>query len=179
MGPPPEPGDPRIDDLAAIDEILQVMYWLGGERLAQDVPRVDAGALGDAAPLRREADDPDAAVLGGTGALDEAGRLHAVDDAGDGGVVGADLAGQGAEREVADLVQAGVLGPLNAKLGQSCFGLGATTPDRVTVTFDKRCADASVLQRFETYPPAGLYGAPPARQKSVIKNPETLRKLTT
>ena len=45
--------------------------------------------------------------------------------------------------------------------------------------FDKRCADASVLNRFETNPPAGLYGAPPGRQKSVIKNPETLRKLST
>jgi eukaryotic-like serine/threonine-protein kinase len=78
-----------------------------------------------------------------------------------------------------DLVMNSVLAPLNAKLGQSCFGLGATTaPDQVAVVFDKRCADASVLQRFETYPPASLYGAPPGRQKTVIKNPETLRKLT-
>ena len=78
-----------------------------------------------------------------------------------------------------DLVMSGVLAPLNAKLGQTCFALGATTAvDRVGVIFDKRCAEASVLQRFETYPPAGLYGAPPSRQKTVIKNPETLRKLT-
>jgi hypothetical protein len=41
MGPPPEPGDPRIDNLAAIDEILQVMYWLRGERLAQAVGAAD------------------------------------------------------------------------------------------------------------------------------------------
>ena len=41
MVPPPEPGDPRIDNLAAIDEILQVMYWLRGERLAQAVSAAD------------------------------------------------------------------------------------------------------------------------------------------
>ena len=41
MGPPSESGDPRIDNLAAIDEILQVMYWLRGERLAQAVCAAD------------------------------------------------------------------------------------------------------------------------------------------
>ena len=78
-----------------------------------------------------------------------------------------------------DLVANGVLMPLNAKLGQTCFTLGATTGDKVAVAFDKRCTDASILSRLETNPPAGLYGAPPARQKSVIKDPATLRKLTT
>ena len=77
-----------------------------------------------------------------------------------------------------DLVANGVLKPLNAKLGQACFALGAVSGERVSVTFDKRCADASVLSRLETNPPAGLYGAPLGRQKTVIKNPETLRKLT-
>jgi len=43
--------------------------------------------------------------------------------------------------------------------------------------FDPRCAEASVLERFETNPPAGLYGAPPGRPKTVIRNPETLRKI--
>jgi eukaryotic-like serine/threonine-protein kinase len=86
------------------------------------------------------------------------------------------LAGSG---PAGDLVMNGVLAPLNAKLGQACFSLGATTAvDQVGVIFDKRCAEASVLQRFDTYPPASLYGAPPGRQKAVIKNPETLRKLT-
>ena len=51
--------------------------------------------------------------------------------------------------------------------------------DTVNVAFDKACADAAVLSRLETNPPAGLYGAPPERQKSVIKDPGTLRKLTT
>jgi hypothetical protein len=78
-----------------------------------------------------------------------------------------------------DLVAAGILKPLNAKLGQACFALGAVTGDLVGVTFDKRCADAAILSRLETNPPAGLYGAPPGRQKSVIRDPETLKKLTT
>jgi len=85
------------------------------------------------------------------------------------------LAGTGAPSE---LVANGVLKPLNAKLGQACFALGASSADQVSVVFDKRCADAAVLNRLETNPPAGLYGAPPGRQKTVIKNPETLRKLS-
>jgi eukaryotic-like serine/threonine-protein kinase len=85
------------------------------------------------------------------------------------------LAGTGS---AADLLAAGVLKPLNAKLGQACFSLGAVTPERVAVVFDKVCGDASVLSRFETNPPASLYAAPLGRQKTVVKNPETLRKLT-
>jgi hypothetical protein len=84
------------------------------------------------------------------------------------------LAGTGT---AADAVATGVLKPLNAKLGLECFTLGGIAGDQVTVLFDKRCADASVLSRLETNPPAGLYGAPPGRQKTVVKNPETLRKL--
>jgi serine/threonine-protein kinase len=77
-----------------------------------------------------------------------------------------------------DVVAAGILKPLNAKLGEPCFALGATAGDEVGVTLAAKCADAAVLGRFETAPPASLYGAPPARQKSVVKNPETLKKLT-
>jgi serine/threonine-protein kinase len=76
-----------------------------------------------------------------------------------------------------DRVAAGVLMPLNAKFGEPCFGLGAVSGDRVAVAFDARCAQSSILSRLETNPPAGLYGAAPTRQKSVVKNPETLRKL--
>lgn len=78
-----------------------------------------------------------------------------------------------------DLVSTGVLKPLNAKLGQSCFALGASGGDAVAVSFDKSCADAAVLSRFDSNPPAGLYGAPLSRQKSVIRDPATLKKLTT
>ena len=78
---------------------------------------------------------------------------------------------------VGDAVAVGVLKPLNTKLGLECFTLGGIAGDQVSVVFDKRCADASVLSRLETNPPAGLYGAPAGRQKTVVKNPETLRKL--
>jgi serine/threonine-protein kinase len=76
-----------------------------------------------------------------------------------------------------DVIAAGVLKPLNAKLGQTCFQLGASSAAEVAVTFDKACADPSVLGRLEANPPAQLYGAPPARLKSVVKNPDTLKKL--
>ncbi len=85
------------------------------------------------------------------------------------------LAGTGS---AGDLVAVGVLKPLNAKLGQTCFSLGAVTTEQVAIIFDKACADGSVISRFDTNPPASLYGAPPGRQKSVVKNPEMLRKLT-
>ena len=48
---------------------------------------------------------------------------------------------------------------------------------QVAVTFAPECANAAVIGKLDTNPPAGLYGAPPARQKAVIKNPDTLRKL--
>ena len=76
-----------------------------------------------------------------------------------------------------DLGATSILKPLNAKLGLECFTLGGTAGDQVSVLFDKRCVDASVLSRLETNPPAGLYGAPAGRQKTVVKNPETLKKL--
>ena len=85
------------------------------------------------------------------------------------------LAGSGG---AGDLVAAGVLKPLNAKLGQACFTLGAIAGDTVTVVFDKACADAAVMSRMETNPPAGFYVAPPVRQKAVIHNPDVLRKLS-
>ena len=76
-----------------------------------------------------------------------------------------------------DAVAADIVAPLNAKLGQACFSVGATEGARVALAFDARCADGLVRARLESNPPAGLYGAPPGRQKAVIKNPEMLRKL--
>jgi len=86
-----------------------------------------------------------------------------------------ELAGSGAP---ADLVKAGVLAPLNAKLGQACLALGASVGEQVSVIFDARCDDETILSRLDTLPPAQLYGAPPARRSAVVKNPETLKKLT-
>ena len=85
------------------------------------------------------------------------------------------LAGEG---PVGDLIATGVLKPLNAKLGQECFSVRGIAGDQVSIAFDPRCADASVLSRLETNPPAGLYGAPPGRQRTVVQDPALLRKLT-
>ena len=85
------------------------------------------------------------------------------------------LAGEG---PIGDLIAAAVLKPLNAKLGQACFSVRGVAGDQVSIAFDSRCADAGVLSRLETNPPAGLYGAPPGRQRTVVKDPELLRKLT-
>ncbi len=85
-----------------------------------------------------------------------------------------ELGGNGA---TAELVAGGVLKPLNAKLGQSCFALGTIDGDRVDVVFDKRCTDRTIVSRLDANPPAWLYGASPARQKRVIKDPAKLRKL--
>jgi hypothetical protein len=85
------------------------------------------------------------------------------------------LAGSGSE---GDLVAAGVLKALNAKFGQTCLALGRIAGDEVNVTFDKGCGDPAILSRLETNPPAGLYGAPPGRQKALVKDPETLRRMT-
>jgi serine/threonine-protein kinase len=76
-----------------------------------------------------------------------------------------------------DVVAAGILKPLNAKLGQACFGLGAVAGDEVGVTFDSKCNDSAILGRLETNPPAALYNAPAQRQKAIVKNPDTLKKL--
>jgi len=86
------------------------------------------------------------------------------------------LSGLGA---AGDVVAAAILKPLNAKLGQPCFALGATAGDQVGVAFAANCADPAVLGRLDTNPPASLYGAAPSRQKAVIKNPDTLRKVMT
>ena len=84
------------------------------------------------------------------------------------------LAGSGPE---GDLVAAGVLKALNAKLGQACFSLGPIAGYEVNVVFAPNCTEPAILARLETNPPAGLYGAPTARQKALIKDPETLRRL--
>ena len=55
--------------------------------------------------------------------------------------------------------------------------MGAVAGDEVGVTFDAKCNDPAVLSRLETNPPASLYNAPAQRQKAIVKNPETLKKL--
>jgi serine/threonine-protein kinase len=89
-----------------------------------------------------------------------------------------DLQLAGGTGPLTDIVAGAILKPLNAKLGQACFNLGATSGEQVAVAFDKACSDKAVLARLDTYPPASLYAAPPARQRSVLKDPNAIRKLT-
>ncbi len=84
------------------------------------------------------------------------------------------MAGSG---PAADLLGTGIVKPLNAKLGQACFSVGAVMGDEVVVAFDAKCNDPAVLARLETNPLAALYNAPAARQKAVVNNPDTLKKL--
>jgi serine/threonine-protein kinase len=84
----------------------------------------------------------------------------------------------GAMGPLGDIVAAAVLKPLNAKLGQACFNLGASAGEQISVAFDKACSDKAVLARLEANPPASLYAAPSTRQKSVLKDPNAIRKLS-
>jgi serine/threonine-protein kinase len=84
----------------------------------------------------------------------------------------------GGNGPLSDLVVGAILKPLNAKLGQACFDLGATEGKRITVNFDKACRDPAVIARFDANPPASLYEAPAARQNWVLKDPNAVKKLS-
>lgn len=84
----------------------------------------------------------------------------------------------GGMANTADLVQAGVLKPLNHKLGKQCFNIGGATASEVVVTLEAGCNDAAVLSRLDSLPPAALIEAPQTRREAVVKNPETLKKLS-
>jgi serine/threonine-protein kinase len=78
----------------------------------------------------------------------------------------------------AELVQAGVLKPLNHKLGKQCFNVSGATGNDIIVTLEPGCNDAAVLSRFDSLPPAALIEAPQTRREAVVKNPETLKKIS-
>ncbi len=86
-----------------------------------------------------------------------------------------DMQLSGGTGPLTDLVASTVLKPLNAKLGQACFNLGATSGEQVAVTFDAACGDKAVLARLDSYPPASLYAAPPARQKLILRDPAAIK----
>ena len=78
----------------------------------------------------------------------------------------------------AELVQAGVLKPLNHKLGKQCFNVSGTSGNEIIVTLEPGCKDAAILSRLDSLPPAALMEAPQSRREAVVKNPETLKKLS-
>ena len=91
------------------------------------------------------------------------------------GVLDAQPAGKSAfevelpEGDAGGRVSEGVLKPLNAKLGQACFALGAMSGREASVTFAPACADAAVRGKLDSMPPAGLLSAPPARGRNVLR----------
>ncbi|MBK6592104.1 MAG: serine/threonine protein kinase [Burkholderiales bacterium] len=68
-----------------------------------------------------------------------------------------------------DLINDGVLKPLNAKLGQDCFALAGASGSDVNVSFSASCAEAAVRSKFTSQPLAGLQSAPGARGKLLGK----------
>ena len=56
-------------------------------------------------------------------------------------------------------------------------GEGMVAGDVVNVSFDSRCNDPTVIAKLDTNPLAALYSAPVVRQKAVVSNPDTLKKL--
>jgi serine/threonine-protein kinase len=77
-----------------------------------------------------------------------------------------------------ELVQHGLLGPLNQKLGRSCFSVSGSNANEVSVALDAGCNTPTVLGRLDSLPPAALFDAPQPRREAVVKNPEVLRKLS-
>ena len=55
---------------------------------------------------------------------------------------------------------------------------GAGGESEISVTLEPDCRDAAVLSRLDSLPPAALIEAPAKRRETVVKNPETLKKLS-
>ena len=89
-----------------------------------------------------------------------------------------DLELSGGLANPAELVQAGILKPLNHKLGKQCFNLGTGGGGEMVVTLEAGCKEAAVLSRLDSLPPAALIEAPQSRREAVVKNPETLKKIS-
>ncbi|MES2584048.1 MAG: serine/threonine-protein kinase [Pseudomonadota bacterium] len=68
-----------------------------------------------------------------------------------------------------DLINDGVLKPLNTKLGQACFALAGSNGADVNVSFSAACSESAVRAKFDALPPAGLQSAPGARGKLASK----------
>ncbi|MBK9595676.1 MAG: serine/threonine protein kinase [Rhodocyclales bacterium] len=89
-----------------------------------------------------------------------------------------DLELSGGLANPAELVQAGILKPLNHKLGKQCLNVGPGSSSEVTVMLEAGCKEDAILSRLDTLPPAALIEAPQSRREAVVKNPETLKKIS-
>ncbi len=87
----------------------------------------------------------------------------------------------GGTTSAADLVEQGLLGPLNRQLGASCFTLlaGGDAAAELHIAFASACTSDTTLKRLQNVPPASLTGAPPSRIQDVVKDPNLLHRVTT
>lgn len=74
-----------------------------------------------------------------------------------------------ADGNASDMINEGVLKPLNTKLGQTCFALAGSNGRDVNVSFSPACGESAIRSKLDTLPPAGLQSAPGARGKLVPK----------
>nr|WP_295777427.1 serine/threonine-protein kinase [Rhodoferax sp.] len=74
-----------------------------------------------------------------------------------------------ADGNASDMINEGVLKPLNTKLGQACFALAGSNGAQVSVSFSPACSESAIRGKLDTLPPAGLQSAPGARGKLVSK----------
>ncbi|HMX17552.1 MAG TPA: serine/threonine protein kinase, partial [Rhodocyclaceae bacterium] len=77
-----------------------------------------------------------------------------------------------------ELVQGNLVALLNRKLGRTCFSVSGSAGTEVTMAFEKSCGEPAVLGRLDALPPAALMAAPPTRRDAIVKNPDTLKKLS-
>ncbi|HRE16998.1 MAG TPA: serine/threonine protein kinase, partial [Rhodocyclaceae bacterium] len=84
----------------------------------------------------------------------------------------------GGQVNTSDLVTGSIALPLNQKFGQPCFNVLSAAGDEVNVSFDAACKTPAIIGRLDTALPASLYEAPPAKREAIVRNPETLKKLS-
>ena len=78
----------------------------------------------------------------------------------------------------ADLVGKGVVAALNRKFGKTCLNVGTSSGSEVSVNFEPTCNTPETLARIDNLPAAALLAAPAPRREAVIRNPETLKKIS-
>jgi len=76
------------------------------------------------------------------------------------------------------LLNTGILGPLNAKLGEEAFTLESSHGNTVRVAFRSRLKAEDFMARFQGRAPASMATASPERIREVVKTEETLKKVS-
>lgn len=76
------------------------------------------------------------------------------------------------------LLNTGILGPLNAKFGEEAFTLESSHGNTVRVAFRSRLKAEDFMAKFQGRVPASLATASPERIREVVKTEETLKKVS-